>query len=104
MRTEVRFAVDSRTLYIGIRAFDADLQALRAPIARRDDSGDDVDKVNVFLDAMGTRRVAQIFEVSAIGSAGDGLFSEGSGGADTSGSELGVEDRSPNGRRVCRCD
>lgn len=98
VRTEVRFAIDGGHLYLAIRAFDPDLQALRAPHLRRDESGDDVDKVTVFLDGLGTRRFAQIFEIAASGAIGDGLFSETSGSADQSDTQMGVEDRSPNYR------
>ncbi|MBT0960684.1 carbohydrate binding family 9 domain-containing protein [Denitromonas iodatirespirans] len=98
VRTEIRLAVDARYLYIGVRAFDPSPQAIRAPILRRDDSGDDADKVTIYIDALGNRRVAQIFEVSASGSIGDGLFSEDTGSADEGGATLGVEDMSPNFR------
>jgi hypothetical protein len=98
VRTEVRLATDGRRLLVGIKAFDPAPAAIRSTLARRDDSGDDVDKVTVYLDAMGLRRYAQLFEISAGGSLGDGLFSETSGGADQADTQLGVDDRSPNYR------
>lgn len=98
VRTEVRLATDGHRLLVGIKAFDPAPAAIRSTIARRDDSGDDVDKVTVYLDSMGLRRYAQFFEISAGGSLGDGLFSETSGAADQADTQLGVEDRSPNYR------
>ena len=98
VRTEVRFATDGRYLYIGVQAHDPDLSALRAPLTRRDDAGDDVDKVTIWIDSMGLRRYAQLFEVTPSGGIGDGLFSEASGSADHADTQLGTEDRSPNYR------
>lgn len=98
LRTEVRFAFDAQALYVAVRAYDPDPAGLRAPITRRDGSGDENDSVMLYLDPVGTRRYAQFFDITPAGMITDGLFSETSGGADQSDAQIGVEDRSPNYR------
>lgn len=74
--TEVRFAFDSHTLYVGVRARDPDPSLIRAPFVRRDKVMGDQDFVAVLIDPVGSKKFAQFFRVSANGLIADGLFND----------------------------
>lgn len=74
--TEVRFAFDGTTLYVGINARDPDASLIRAPFVRRDKVLGDQDFVAVMIDPVGSKKFAQFFRVSANGLIADGLFND----------------------------
>lgn len=74
--TEVRFAFDGTTLYVGIHARDPDPSLIRAPFVRRDKVLGDQDFVAVLIDPVGSKKFAQFFRVSANGLIADGLFND----------------------------
>ena len=84
VRTEMRVAYDAQALYVGLRAFDADMSQLREPFARRDNVLPDQDTLVLFIDPLGKRKFAQFFRVNPRGSVTDGLYNEDSGKEDTS--------------------
>lgn len=74
-RTTVQILVNDDSLIFGIRAFDPDVKAIRAPILRRDHVSRNQDFVSVYIDPMGRRTNAQFFRVSASGIIADGTYS-----------------------------
>ena len=84
VRTELRVAYDAAALYAAVHAFDPDVQALRAPFARRDNVLADQDMLVLFVDPVGNRKFAHFFRVNPRGSVGDGLFNEDSQSEDFS--------------------
>ncbi|PWF54972.1 carbohydrate binding family 9 domain-containing protein [Massilia glaciei] len=79
VRTGVRIAYDAGHLYIGLRAWDADPAALRAPFARRDKFSNDQDYIGLLLDPAGTGKSAQTIYVNPRGALSDGTFSNTGG-------------------------
>jgi len=73
-RTTVQVLVDASAITFGIRAFDPRPAEIVAPLTRRDKVARDQDFVAVMLDAVGTRRSAQFFRVSAAGVVADGMY------------------------------
>ena len=67
-RTTVRALSDERALYFGIEAFDTEPEKIRAPMVRHDGVNRTQDFVVVYVDAVGARKAAQFFRVSASGS------------------------------------
>lgn len=65
-RTEVSFAYDDNTLYIGARMFSDNPEQIRAILARRDDSGDS-ERLIVSIDSYLDRRTSYNFAVTAAG-------------------------------------
>ncbi len=63
-RTDVRFAYDESSLWIGARLFSA--QAVQAPMSRRDD-GQQAEYLQIELDTYLDRRTAYMFGVTASG-------------------------------------
>ena len=84
--TRLRVLVGTRALYIGIAAHDPHPEAIRAPLVRHDHVERIQDALTLYLDAVGKRRAAQFFRISASGSTADGIHM----GDDDE------EDRSPN--------
>lgn len=72
-RTQVRLLFDDQALYVGVIAFDDDPAAIRDVPVRHDGVIRTQDFVVAYVDAIGTRRSAQWFRVSAAGSKADGL-------------------------------
>jgi Domain of unknown function (DUF5916) len=72
-RTTVRVLSNERALYFGIEAFDTEPEKIRAPMVRHDGVNRTQDFVVVYVDAVGARKAAQFFRVSASGSTADGL-------------------------------
>jgi Domain of unknown function (DUF5916) len=73
-RTTVQVLAEAHALVIGVRAFDPDPSAIRAPLARRDQVRRDQDFIAVVLDAVGDRRSAQFVRVNAAGVIADGVY------------------------------
>jgi len=84
MRTEARYAYDDHSLYVAVRAWDPDVEQLRAPFARRDKVLADQDMIVLFIDPVGNRKFAHFFRVNPRGAVGDGLYNEDSGAEDFS--------------------
>ena len=84
VRTEVRFAYDRSALYVAVRAWDPEPEAIRAPFARRDNVLADQDMVGLYIDPVGNRKFAHFFRVNPRGSIGDGLYNEDSATEDFS--------------------
>lgn len=80
--TEVRFAYDGQTLYVGIIARDPDPSLIRAPFVRRDKVLGDQDFVAVLIDPVGSKKFAQFFRVGANGVLADGLFNDANNNED----------------------
>lgn len=74
LRTAVQVAVDEQALYVAIRAWDDQPEAMRSTLSRRDQVKSDQDFVSVFLDPLGHRRAAQFVRVSMAGGMADGLY------------------------------
>ncbi len=72
-RTVVRVLVSEHALYFGIEALDPEPSKIRAPMVRHDGVNRTQDFVAVYVDAVGARKAAQFFRVSASGSTADGL-------------------------------
>ncbi|MBM3906777.1 MAG: carbohydrate binding family 9 domain-containing protein, partial [Gemmatimonadetes bacterium] len=68
-RTEVRVLYDSTTLYVAVRASDA--EPVIAQLTRRDASLDQDDAFAVLLDTYGDRQSAYFFAVNALGTQAD---------------------------------
>ena len=66
-RTEIRFAYDDETLYIGARMYSHEQTAIQAPMSRRDEGGEQAEYVLVSLDTFLDRRTAYAFGVTASG-------------------------------------
>lgn len=79
VRTEVRIMYDDRYVYFGIKAFEPNPEAIRAPFSRRDKTLGDQDLMILFLDPTGSRKAAQFIRVNPRGSVSDGAFSDTSG-------------------------
>ena len=71
--TRVQVLFDDRALYVGVTALDTEPALIRDPIVRADQVNRTQDFIAVYIDAIGSKRSAQFFRVSAAGSMGDGL-------------------------------
>lgn len=91
-RTEVRLFYAPDALYVGIRAFDSQPDAIRATQADRDNLSSE-DRVTLYLDTFNDRRRAYFFTVNALGNQEDGVRSEG---ASAPGSFGATDDRNPD--------
>jgi hypothetical protein len=78
-RTEVSLAYDGKHLYVGVRAWDPDPAALRAPFARRDKLSTDQDTITILLDPSGGGKAAQMISFNPRGAVSDGNFSDAGG-------------------------
>ncbi len=74
-RTEVLIAFDSANLYVGLRCFDSDPDAIRATQMERDANLDPDDRVELLFDTFNDNRTAFWFQLGPGGSKGDSLIS-----------------------------
>jgi hypothetical protein len=75
-RTELHLASDGQTLFVSIRAFDYEPQAIRAREATRD--GIDLDdSVTIVIDPQGTQRNGFFFAINPRGTQSDGTIANG---------------------------
>lgn len=72
-RTRVQVLFDDQAVWVGITAFETEPGRVRRVPVRPDGVNRTQDFVVVYLDAIGSRRSAQFFRVSAAGSTADGL-------------------------------
>jgi hypothetical protein len=79
VRTEVRFARDSRYVYAIARMYDPDISRLRSGFARRDNFSNEQDWISIAIDPVGARRVSQLFYFNPEGVVWDGLSNEDAG-------------------------
>jgi hypothetical protein len=74
LRTTVQVVMQADALVIGVRAFDPQPQAIRAPLVRRDQVRRDQDFIAVVIDPVGDRRSAQFVRINAAGVLADGIY------------------------------
>jgi len=79
-RTEVLVWYAPNALMVGIKAYAADVNSLRATLADRDKIGND-DRVILYLDTFNDHRRAFMFGVNALGVQLDGVRTEGAASA-----------------------
>lgn len=75
-RTEIRITHDERAVYVAIRCFDSEPEALRATQRKRDADLDPDDRVELLFDTYLDRRNAYWFQIGAAGSRGDALITK----------------------------
>ena len=75
-RTEVRIAFDDNALYFGFTFFDSEPDRIRRAILDRGGRIDKDDRVIIGLDTYFDRRNGYIFEIGALGTQDDALFSD----------------------------
>ncbi|MFC1492321.1 DUF5916 domain-containing protein [candidate division KSB1 bacterium] len=75
-RTEFAMIYDDDNLYIGIRCFDSDPDAIRATEMRRDQPLDDDDCLEIILDTFDDKRSAFYFATNALGVRIDGKMND----------------------------
>jgi hypothetical protein len=73
-RTEVRILYDDEAIYVGVRLFDSDVQAIARRLSSRD-SGADADWVQIHLDPLHDHLTGAQFQVSAAGAQRDSIIS-----------------------------
>lgn len=79
VKTEVRIAFDAQHLYLAVKAYEPEPDALRSSFARRDKVGTDQDFIGLFIDPSGAHKAAQSFYVNAKGAINDGYYSDANG-------------------------
>ncbi len=75
-RTEVRIAYDDEALYFGFMLYDSEPDLIRRNILQRGGRIDKDDRVVIALDTYFDRRNGYIFELGALGTQDDALFSD----------------------------
>ncbi len=75
-RTAVHFLYDDDYLYVGIRLWLKQPEALRTPFVRRDKVNSTHDYVQIYLDPQGSRRGSYLFRTNARGTRTDGYQNE----------------------------
>ena len=75
-RTEVRIAYDENGIYFGLTLFDSEPHLIRRSILQRGGRIDKDDRVVIALDTYHDRRNGYIFEIGALGTQDDALFSD----------------------------
>ncbi|OFW16672.1 MAG: hypothetical protein A3F70_04670 [Acidobacteria bacterium RIFCSPLOWO2_12_FULL_67_14] len=94
-RTEVRFLLDRRNLYIGIISFDTEPDRIIVSQSRRDADLNDTDSVQILLDTFNDGQNAFVFGTNPFGIEydgqvmGEGQTGGGSGRAGAAGSQTG---------------
>jgi hypothetical protein len=85
-RTEIRFLIDERTLYVGVICFDTEPGGILVTQSRRDASLDDTDSIRVLLDTFNDGQNAFVFGTNPFGIEYDGqVMAEGQTGQGGSG-------------------
>ena len=79
VHTTVRFAWDAENIYVAMEADDPEPETIRRPFVRRDWVRAGQDYLQVYIDALGTRRGSQVFRINARGNLTDGLTNEATG-------------------------
>ncbi|MDP1572145.1 MAG: DUF5916 domain-containing protein [Vicinamibacterales bacterium] len=75
-RTEVRIAYDEGALYFGFTLFDSDPSAIRAHTLNRGGQIGFDDHIVIALDTFNDRRNGYIFEINALGTQDDAIFTD----------------------------
>ena len=78
-RTEFRLARDATYLYVIAELFDPHISLLRSGYARRDGYLDEQDWLQILIDPLGSRRVAQGIAVNPHGVVRDGVWNDEAG-------------------------
>ncbi len=78
-RTEIRVLYDAGTLYLGLRAFDTEPDAISASIMRRDFTQRTEDRFTISIDTFHERRTGYLFQVNPNGARFDALIEDGGG-------------------------
>ncbi|MEE8604803.1 MAG: carbohydrate binding family 9 domain-containing protein, partial [Candidatus Aminicenantaceae bacterium] len=74
-KTVAYIGYDSKNLYIAVKAYDSDPNAIRACLTKRDSVyGDDV--ITVYLDTFNDKKRAFVFQVNPCGVQVDGIYTE----------------------------
>jgi hypothetical protein len=85
-RTEIRFVLDDRTLYIGVICFDSDPAQIIVSQSRRDADLDDTDSIRILLDTFNDGQNAFVFGTNPFGIEYDGqVMAEGQSGTGQTG-------------------
>ncbi|MBY0572841.1 MAG: carbohydrate binding family 9 domain-containing protein [Undibacterium sp.] len=79
VKTEVKVLYDEQYLYVGIKGYEPQPEAIRAPFARRDKISSDQDYFGLYIDASSGHKAAQVFYVNARGTIMDGIYADASG-------------------------
>src|SRR5687767_12589141 len=80
-RTEVRFLMDARTLYIAVVSFDSEPDKIVVSQSRRDSNLNDTDSIQILLDTFNDGQNAFIFGTNPFGIEYDGqVMGEGQSG------------------------
>ncbi len=74
-KTVAYIGYDSRNLYIGVRAFDSNPDAIRACLTKRDEMMGD-DEISIYLDTFHDKKQAFVFQVNPCGVQSDGIYLE----------------------------
>jgi len=77
-KTQVYLGHDKDCLYIGLRCFDSNPQAIRACLTPRDKAPAD-DGITLYLDTFNDKKRAFVFQINPCGIQTDGILTEGSG-------------------------
>ena len=72
--TYVQMLFNDDAVYIGVRAEDRNARAIRARLGGNDSLDAAQDRIQVLIDAVGSRKAAQIFSVNAVGATADGMY------------------------------
>ena len=74
-RTVAYMGYDEKNLYIGVRCFDSNTEAIRASLTQRDKAYSD-DEVTIYLDTFNDKKRAFVFQVNPCGIQTDGIYTE----------------------------
>ena len=86
-RTEIRFLLDERTLYVGVICFDSDPDGIVVSQSRRDADLNDSDSIRILLDTFHDGQNAFVFGTNPFGIEYDGqVMAEGQTGQGGAGS------------------
>ena len=74
-KTRAYIGYDRKNLYIGVRAFDSNPDAIRACLTKRDEVMGD-DEISIYLDTFNDKKRAFVFQVNPCGVQSDGVYTE----------------------------
>jgi hypothetical protein len=74
-KTVVYLGYDKKNLYIAVRCFDSNPEAIRASLTQRDKAYGD-DEIIIFLDTFNDKKRAFVFQVNPCGVQTDGIYNE----------------------------